>query len=63
MSEEKFYFVRETRNTLDSEERRAKEHQKVACGREHFSTRGVDYDRNVACRSVDVVFVHRGKPK
>jgi type III restriction enzyme len=42
--EEKLYFVRETKSTLDSEERRTKENQKIACGRKHFQTLGVDYD-------------------
>jgi type III restriction enzyme len=42
--EDKLYFVRETKSTLDSEERRTKENQKIACGRRHFSTLGVDYD-------------------
>jgi type III restriction enzyme len=41
--EEKLYFVRETKSTLDSEERRTKENQKIACGRKHFQTLGVDY--------------------
>ena len=42
--EQKLYFVRETKSTLDSEERRTKENQKIACGRKHFETLGVDYD-------------------
>lgn len=42
--EEKLYFVRETKGTLDSEERRTKENQKIACGHRHFDTIGVDYD-------------------
>jgi type III restriction enzyme len=42
--EEKLYFVRETKSTLDSEERRTKENQKIACGRRHFDTLGVDFD-------------------
>ena len=42
--EEKLYFVRETKSTLDSEERRSKENQKIACGKKHFDTLGVDYD-------------------
>jgi type III restriction enzyme len=41
--DEKLYFVRETKSTLDSEERRTKENQKIACGRKHFETIGVDY--------------------
>jgi type III restriction enzyme len=42
--EEKLYFVRETKGTLDNEERRNKENQKIACGRHHFSALGVNYD-------------------
>jgi type III restriction enzyme len=42
--EEKLYFVRETKSTTDSEELRTKENQKIACGRRHFQTLGVDYD-------------------
>lgn len=41
--EEKLYFVRETKSTVDSEERRTKENQKIVCGRKHFETIGVDY--------------------
>jgi type III restriction enzyme len=36
--------VRETKSTLDNEERRTKENQKIACGRKHFDSLGVDYD-------------------
>ena len=42
--EEKLYFVRETKGTLDSEERRAKENRKIDCGRKHFGAVNVDYD-------------------
>ena len=42
--EEKLYFVRETKSTLDSEARRTKENQRIACGRKHFDALGVDYD-------------------
>ncbi|NUU41572.1 type III restriction-modification system endonuclease [Tardiphaga robiniae] len=41
--DEKLYFVRETKGTLDSEERRTKENQKIACGRKHFDSIGVDF--------------------
>ena len=41
---QKLYFVRETKGTLDSEERRTKENEKIACGRKHFGVLGVDYD-------------------
>ena len=42
--EENLYFVRETKSTLDSEEHRTKENQRIACGRKHFGALGVDYD-------------------
>ena len=42
--EEKLYFVRETKSTLDSEERRNKENQKIECGRRHFDVIGTDFD-------------------
>ena len=42
--EKKLYFVRETKSTLDEEELRGRESQKIACGQKHFDTRGVDYD-------------------
>lgn len=42
--EQKLYFVRETKSTLDSEERRNAENQKIACGRKHFEALRVDYD-------------------
>jgi len=42
--DEKLYFVRETKSTKDSEERRSKENQKIICGKRHFETIGVDYD-------------------
>lgn len=42
--DDKLYFVRETKSTLDSDERRSKENQKIACGRRHFESLGVDYD-------------------
>ena len=42
--EEKLYFVRETKSTLYSEERRTEENQKIACGRKHFGMLGVNYD-------------------
>jgi type III restriction enzyme len=41
--EQKLYFVRETKSSIDSEERRTKENQKIACGRRHFDSLGVDY--------------------
>ena len=42
--DQRLYFVRETKSTLDTEERRTKENQKIACGRKHFGALGVDYD-------------------
>ncbi|MBY6240073.1 DEAD/DEAH box helicase family protein [Methylosinus sp. Sm6] len=52
--EEKLYFVRETKSTLDSEERRTKENQKIACGRRHFETIGVDF--SVVTSLAEVIF-------
>ncbi len=42
--EKRLYFVRETKSTLDSDERRAKENQKIQCGAKHFESLGVDFD-------------------
>ena len=42
--DERLYFVRETKSTLDSEERRTKENQKIHCGRRHFTVIGADFD-------------------
>ena len=42
--EEKLYFVRETKSTVDGEERRNKENQKIECGRRHFEVLGADFD-------------------
>ena len=42
--EAKLFFVRETKSSLNSEERRLKENQKIACGHEHFKSIGVDFD-------------------
>ncbi len=50
--DEKLYFVRETKSTLDSEERRTKENQKIACGRRHFATLGVNFDVVTALKEV-----------
>lgn len=41
--EEKLYFVRETKSTIDSQERRTKENQKIDCGRRHFEVLGTDF--------------------
>ncbi len=42
--EKKLYFVRETKSTLDDEERRTKENQKIKCGKKHFDTLNVDFE-------------------
>ena len=42
--DKRLYFVRETKSTLDSEERRVKENKKIVCGRKHFGAIDVDYD-------------------
>ena len=42
--DEKLYFVRETKSTFDSDEMRINENNKIACGRKHFDSLGVDYD-------------------
>ena len=41
--EEKLYFVRETKSTLDTEKRRPEENQKIKCGHRHFKEIGVDF--------------------
>lgn len=41
--EERLYFVRETKSTIDSEELRTKENQKISCGRKHFEALEVDF--------------------
>jgi len=41
--DERLYFVRETKSTLDTQERRTKENQKIECGRRHFEVIGVDF--------------------
>ena len=42
--EEKLFFVRETKSSLDSEERRSKENQKIECGHRHFEVIETDFD-------------------
>ena len=42
--EERLYFVRETKSTLDSEARRIQENQKMACSKHHFEALEVDFD-------------------
>lgn len=51
--EQKLYFVRESKGTLDTAERRTKENQKIACGRKHFETIGVDYGVVTSLAEVD----------
>ena len=41
--EEKLYFVRETKSSLDSMERRTQENQKIMCGKRHFEELGADF--------------------
>jgi type III restriction enzyme len=52
--EEKLYFVRETKSTVDTEELRTKENQKIDCGRKHFDAIGVNFD--VVTTLSEVVF-------
>jgi type III restriction enzyme len=42
--DERLYFVRETKSSLDSQDRRTKENQKILCGRRHFEVLGTDFD-------------------
>ena len=51
--EEKLYFVRETKGTLDSEKRRLEENQKINCGHRHFQEIGVDFDVVTSLKEVD----------
>ncbi|MEO0551342.1 MAG: DEAD/DEAH box helicase family protein [Pseudomonadota bacterium] len=53
-NDERLYFVRETKSTLDSDERRTKENQKIDCGRRHFEALNVDF--NVVTKLSDVAF-------
>lgn len=52
--DEKLYFVRETKSTLDSQKRRMKENQKILCGKRHFETINVNYD--VVTKLAEVAF-------
>ena len=52
--DEKLYFVRETKSALDSEERRARENQKIACGKRHFAALGMDFDVVTQLAEVDI---------
>ncbi len=55
-NDERLYFVRETKSTLDSDERRTKENQKIVCGRRHFEALDVDFD--VVTQLSEVEFNH-----
>lgn len=50
--DERLYLVRETKSTLDEEKRRKEENAKIACGRVHFKTIGVDFDDTVSLKHV-----------
>ncbi len=52
--DEKLYFVRETKSTLDNQERRTKENQKILCGKRHFETIDVDYE--VVTKLAEIAF-------
>lgn len=41
---ERVYLVRETKGTLDADQRRHEENVKIDCARRHFAAIGVDYD-------------------
>ena len=57
--DENLYFVRETKSTLDSEERRTNENRKIDCGREHFKAINVDYNVVTALSEVVSDDVHK----
>ncbi len=40
----KLYLVRETKGSLNEEDRRGSENKKIQCGRKHFEALGVEYD-------------------
>ena len=50
--EEKLYFVRETKSTLDEDKRRLEENQKIDCGRKHFKEIEVDFDDVTSLKEV-----------
>ncbi len=52
--DEKLYFVRETKSTLETRERRMKENLKIRCSERHFDTIDVDY--NVVTKLAEVNF-------
>jgi len=39
----KLYLVRETKGSLNEDERRGSENKKILCGKKHFEALGVDY--------------------
>ena len=51
--DEKLYFVRETKSTLDSDKRRLTENQKIECSMKHFAAIDVDYDVVTKLSEVD----------
>ncbi|MBL4832224.1 MAG: DEAD/DEAH box helicase family protein [Aliivibrio sp.] len=53
--DEKLYFVRETKGTLDKEERRKKENQKIVCGERHFKALGTEVSFDVVTKLSEVV--------
>ena len=53
--EEKFYFVTETKSTLDRTKLRPSEVRKIECGIEHFKALGGDIKYGVATRLDDVL--------
>lgn len=53
--EEKFYFVTETKSTLDRSELRTAEAKKIDCGREHFKVLEDDVEYMVATNLDDVL--------
>ena len=52
--DERLYFVRETKSSLDSQDRRTKENQKILCGRRHFELLGTDF--GIVTKLSEVVF-------
>ncbi len=52
-NDEKLYFVRETKSTLDNQNLRITEDQKTDCGRRHFKAIDVDYDVVTKLAEVD----------
>lgn len=51
---EKLYFVRETKGSLDPDDRRETENRKIECGKKHFGTLNVDFDVVTSLADVDM---------